>query len=293
MTDRFNDPRPIIYTSITFPWLPVFLGRMHYTASSYPARPCLHEEVITFAKGRWDSCHRQDVSHRFASWSGLCCVLWFAQWSSTTAVFSICIYLFLVSSYCVESVLYIWLRPNLLIGVFLRRFLPGEEAQTRTHAHTHTHTYIYMIWIVLFFMFFPHPLLHPISSRYDHLDYLLLETRRISATRGRGAAALAIACPSHPAMPAMAMASLAGEGGRWCCGRPGRSEQLWAKVLISRGMTCLSQSDTYSRTMLIEPFVKLVESHSNRQQAFIIQVCTCKLITFDPITHESLVANRC
>ena len=41
--------------------------------------------------------------------------------------------------------LYIWLRPNLLIGVFLRRFLPGEEAQTRTHAHTHTHTYIY-IW---------------------------------------------------------------------------------------------------------------------------------------------------
>ena len=45
--------------------------------------------------------------------------------------------------------------------------------------------------------------------------------------------------------------------------------------------------------MLIEPFVKLVESHSNRQQAFIIQVCTCKLIPFDPITHESLVANRC
>lgn len=141
MTDRFNDPRPIIYTSITFPWLPVFLGRMHYTASSYPARPCLHEEAITFAKGRWDSCHRQDVSHRFASWSGLCCVLWFAQWSSTTAVFSICIYLFLVSSYCVESVLYIWLRPNLLIGVFLRRFLPGEEAHTRTR--THAHLYIY------------------------------------------------------------------------------------------------------------------------------------------------------
>ena len=112
-----------------------------------------------------------------------------------------------------------------------------------------------------------------------------------------------------------------GEGGRWCCGRPGRSEQLWVKVLISRGMTCLSQSDTYSRTMLIEPCVKLVESHSNRQQAFIIQVCTCK---FNPIwsqlvsnqwdkcvgsyvwfpfhvlqqaiaglTHESLVANRC
>lgn len=55
--------------------------------------------------------------------------------------------------------------------------------------------------------------LDPISSRYDHLDYLLLETRRISATGGRGAAALAIACPSHPAMPAMAMASQVKEEG--------------------------------------------------------------------------------